>query len=72
MYVMFSMVDWPENLNKTAHDDIPVQSTLPLSDAVDNLWKMVSDNKFTVHLLRQSVSTFTSYLLILGTKIKKF
>lgn len=65
MFVMFTVVDWPANLNKTEHDDIPQQSILPLSEALDNLWKMISADKFSVEILQQSVK-FENFLSVVA------
>ena len=56
MYILFSMVDWPSNLNPHEHDDIPQQSTIPLSRAIQNLKSTINQGQFTVKLLKEGVS----------------
>lgn len=39
------------------HDDIPQQSTLPLSEAIDKLHNAISSGNFKVNLAQEGVSS---------------
>jgi len=54
MYVTFSIVDWPQNLNPSDRDDLPIQSTLPLSEALTKLQGRISSDAFSVEILQLS------------------
>ena len=56
MFVIFSIIDWPKNLDPAGRDDIPATSTRPLGEALDNLGRKISAGEFSVNLVLQSVN----------------
>lgn len=49
LYVSFTVVDWPSNLNKThEHWIIPEESTLPLNEALEFLKQNISSDALKI------------------------
>lgn len=46
---IFTIVDYPSDFGKPS-DDLPPESTLPLSTAVDNLRNYIADKKFVIEI----------------------